>query len=312
MKIFQFFLNTRLLRPFFHFFLFYNGIDDKGEKMKHKLAVLMILSLFTICNTGYDSATGISDAEKEVWFSGQNWIVESSGNYSRGPGANFFSNSNETVSVDDDGWLHLKIHKEGKLKKWVCSSVRSVLPADYGVHRFYVVGDVGNLDKNVVLGMFFYRMDTEHIDEGGEVDIEFSTWGFPKTLPGGEVVPSDNNMQYVVWKPWKGTENPTIADMSCYTVQTSPNQCSTHTLTWRPDLLEFKSCYGHLKNPKPENMMQSWIVRSTLQNTIQMPKQEDRMSIILNLWLNENVAFPSNKEEIEILIKYEYEPFQQG
>lgn len=280
--------------------------------MIRRLATVLMICLFVMVNTSFYFAKSLAGDEKQIWFSGQSWIVESSGNYTRGPGDNFFSDSEETVWVDSDGWLHIKLHKEGKLKKWVCPSVRSVLPADYGVHRFYVVGDLAHLDKNVVLGMFLYRMDKEHVDEGGEVDIEFSTWGLPKTLPTGEIIPSANNMQYVLWKPWKGVEGPKIADMSCYNIQTSSAQCSTHTLIWRPDVIEFKSCYGHLKNPKPENIMQTWIVRSTLQNTIQMPKQEDRMYINLNLWLNENVTFPSDKKEVEILIKYDYEVFQQG
>lgn len=280
--------------------------------MIRKSVVVLALSLFVFSSAKYYPAKGLEVGEKQIWFSGQSWIVESSDKSPRGPGANYFSASEETVFVDSDGWLHLKIRKEGKLKKWTCSSVRSVLPADYGIHRFYVVGDLSHLDKNVVLGLFLYRMDPEKKEEGGEVDIEFSTWGLPKTLPGGEIIPSPNNMQYVLWKPWKGTEEPLIADMSCYTIQTSPNQCSTHILSWKPDVLEFSSSYGHLKYPKPENMMQRWMVRSTLQNTIQMPKQEDRMNIILNLWLNENVPFPSDKKEVEILIKYDYEVFQQG
>lgn len=280
--------------------------------MRKGLIFLLLISFVTFNSSISSPAIGLEESEKQIWFSGQAWIAESSDKSPRGPGANYFSHTDETVWVDSEGWLHLKIHKEGKLKKWVCSSVRSVLPADYGVHRFYVQGDLAHLDKNVVLGLFLYRMDHEQIDKGGEVDIEFSTWGLPKTLANGEVLQPDNNMQYVVWKPWKGAENPQVADMACYTIQTSQNQCSTHTLIWKPDLLQFDSCYGHLKYPKPENLMQSWIARSTLQNPIQMPKQEERMHIILNLWLNENVPFPSNKQEVEILIKYDYEPFQQG
>jgi hypothetical protein len=283
---------------------------SKGDCMRRKIELVLILSLIILFGSGYSIQEGFADIEKEIWFSGQKWIVESSLTSPRGPGANYFSDSSETVWVDGEGWLHLKIRKEGKLKKWACSSVRSVLPADYGIHRFYLVGDVGNLDKNVVLGLFLYRMDTEKRDEGGEVDIEFSTWGLPKALPGGEIVKPDNNMQYVLWKPWKGSEEPKIADMTCYNIQTSPNQCSTHTLIWKPDLIRLDSCYGHLKVPKPENMMQSCVFRSTLQNTIQMPRQEDHMNIILNLWLNENVPFPSDKKEVEIMVKYEFEPLQ--
>jgi hypothetical protein len=280
--------------------------------MRRRLVVALILSLIVLCSESYGSVKSLAIDEKQVWFSGQNWIVESSDKSERGPGANYFSNTEETVWVDSDGWLHLTLHKEGKLKKWVCSSVRSLLPADYGTHRFYVVGDLAHLDKNVVLGLFLYKMDPEHKDEGAELDIEFSTWGLPKTLPNGNVVPSDNNMQYVLWNPWKGTEEPKISDMACYNVHTSLNQCSTHTMVWRPDVIQIDSCYGHLKFPKPENMMQTWVVRSSLKNTFIMPKQEDRMYINLNLWLNENVSFPSDKKEVEILIKYDYEPFQQG
>jgi hypothetical protein len=96
--------------------------------------------------------------------------------------------------------------------------------------------------------------------------------------------------------------------MACFDIQTSPAQCSTHILTWRPDLIRIDSAYGHLRNPQPSNIMQSYIFRSTLQNPLLLPQQEHHMDIILNLWLNENAPFPSNKKEQEILIKYEFEP----
>jgi len=282
-----------------------------------KIKILCVFVLFLLLafnlNSGFAKMNAINQEEsKTIWFCGQNWIIDSSDKQTIGPGDNFFSDSADSVWVDSDGWLHLKIHKEGNLRKWVCSSIHSVLPADYGIHRFYVIGDLAHLDKNVVLGLFLYREDQDHTDEGSEVDIEFSTWGLPKQLPSGEMVLPDNNMQYVLWKPWKGKDQPQIADISCYNIQTGPNQCSTHTLFWRPDNIQIDSCYGHLKYPKPENMMQRWLFRSTLLKQVLMPKQEDQFHIYLNLWLNEMVQLPSNKQEVEIRIKYDYEPFSQG
>lgn len=282
-----------------------------------KIRILCVLGLisifFFVLNFGSAKDVYTNQEEsKTIWFSGQNWIIDSSDNQTMGPGDNYFSDSEDTVWVDEDGWLHLKIRKEGKLRKWVCSSIHSELPADYGIHRFYVVGDLAHLDKNVVLGLFLYQKDPEHIDKGSEFDIEFSTWGLPKKSSTGEMLIPDDNMQYVLWNPWKGKEEPQIADMACYNILTGANQCTTHTLTWRPDTIQVNSCYGHLKYPKPENIMQHCLFQSTLQKQVIMPKQEDRLHIYLNLWLNEFVQFPSDKQEVEILIKYDYEPFSQG
>lgn len=271
-------------------------------------AILLFLVSILFCT---QNLTGVIKAEEEriIFFSGQEWVVESSSQSKVGPGDNYFSHSIDTVWTDEDGWLHLRIRKEEGLDKWVCSSVHSILPADYGFHRFYVVSDLEHLDRNVVLGLFFYRIDPQNPMDGSEFDIEFSSWGLPKKLPDGKIQAADNNMQYVLWKPWKSMDEPKIAAMSCHTIITGAGQCTTHTLKWMPDSLQFYSCYGHLKQPKPENMIHYWFIQSSLANPLLIPQKNDQMHIVLNLWMNQNVAFPSDQKEVEVLVKYEYESY---
>jgi hypothetical protein len=79
------------------------------------------------------------------------------------------------VKVDASGYLHLQIvQREGN---WTASEVFSVEKLGFGTYQWVVEGDVYNMDKSTVLGLFPYG-PAQHIgaDAENEIDIEFSQW----------------------------------------------------------------------------------------------------------------------------------------
>ncbi len=105
---------------------------------------------------------------RTIHFANCTWYVKS-GYW--GPGPNHFSDSDQSVWVDDQGRLHLKIRQQGTT--WYCAEVYTTGFTSYGEHRFLVDGRIDLLDRNIVLGLFTYANDAS------EIDIEFSRWGDP-------------------------------------------------------------------------------------------------------------------------------------
>ena len=156
----------------------------------------------------------IEEDERRIEFAGRTWIVKSGG--PRGPGNNLWSDSEESVSVVG-GQLHLKLRKiEGN---WHSVEVYTEECTTYGKHRFFVVGRLDELDRNVVAGLFLYANDEE------EIDIEFSKWG---------IWNSPTNGQYVV-QPYDvpGNRHPFGFALN--------GTHSSHTIDWQPESIRFKS-----------------------------------------------------------------------
>jgi hypothetical protein len=104
---------------------------------------------------------------RTVWFADRAWEVKSG---HHGPGPNDFSDSNESVWVDESGALHLRLTWiDGA---WRSAEVRSVGCTRYGKHGF-TLAPRSQPDPQVVLGLFLYA------DDSHEADIELSQWGDP-------------------------------------------------------------------------------------------------------------------------------------
>jgi len=129
----------------------------------------------------------MADDTRIITFAGHDWVVKSGDQ--RGPGPNSWSDSEESVWVDQQGWLHLRIRKENSL--WHSAEVYSKECTTYGLHRFSITGQLDRLDPNVVFAPFLYK------DDETEIDIEFTRWG-EANLP--------DNGQYVV-QPWLNSGN---------------------------------------------------------------------------------------------------------
>jgi hypothetical protein len=211
-------------------------------------------------------------AGKPIPFSGYNWWIKTC--YG-GPGPNKFSDKSENVWTDALGRLHLKITLRNSI--WYCAEVVSVNTFGYGRYVFQIDTIVGNLDKNVVLGLFTW--DDSCAFTHRELDIEFSRWGNQAdTL----------NAQYVI-QPF-GTPN------HIYRWRMPDNiDSSTHTFLWKQDTAQFLSAKGFQVNPPYINIIKQW---NTYTNIPPTGNEKVRM----NLWLFNGVV-PSNGQEVEVIIR---------
>jgi len=79
------------------------------------------------------------------------------------------------IEVDKNGYLHLRIvNRNGD---WSASEVFTVDPLGFGTYQWVVQGNVYDMDKSTVLGLFTYGPASHvGVDGENEIDIEFSKW----------------------------------------------------------------------------------------------------------------------------------------
>ena len=143
--------------------------------MKHRsYAVLAALAV---------SLTLHAAAAKTLHFAGLDWTVKEGDGL--GPGPCDWKESN--VFVDSAGDLHLKIARDGG--SWSCAEVESVRSLGFGTYQWWVTGEIGTLDPNVVLGLFNYPPPEVGPDGTNEIDIEIAKWG----------IPDAPNLNFTVW-----------------------------------------------------------------------------------------------------------------
>jgi|SRR5579859_2703316 len=210
-------------------------------------------------------------------FSGYTWRTKVS-SAKVGPGPNFFSQNN--VSVDSQGRLHLKITKSGA--KWLCSEVVLQQTLGYGTYRFYVDSTLNSLDPSVVLGLFTWSDDAAYNHR--ELDIEFARWGSA----------ANNNGWYTV-QPYNVTGN------QASFVQPATAAGSTHILDWLQDpasgnlSARFSSVTGFAVAPSSTNPL---IFEHTFNSGVPPTGNENAR---INLWLFGGKA-PAGRNTIEIII----------
>ncbi len=205
---------------------------------------------------------------RTICFAGREWSVRTG---TGGPGPNKWSDSAESVWVDDAG-LHLKIRKIGDA--WHCAEITSVEPARHGMHRFYVASRVDLLDRNIVASPFLYQ------DDSHEVDIEFSKWQSA----------SGKGAQYVV-QPYDTPGNRRRFDIGLN------GDCSTHCFNWLPHSIQFRSFHGHHPEPPAGSSIQEWTYTGG-----DNPAGNEGLRIHVNFWLIKG-APPSDGREAEFIIK---------
>jgi hypothetical protein len=163
-------------------------------------------------------------------FAGYTWVVHRG--YG-GPGPNRFSDSTESVSVDDAGQLHLKIRRIGDA--WYSSEVYTQESLGYGTYRFQLASDAERYDPRIVVGLFTY------LDDLHEVDIELTRQGDAQAPDGNYTV-----------QPWYIPGNMAKFELGSHAL-------STHAYEWRPDSIFFQSLDGHHVNPPgPGAVISDW------------------------------------------------------
>ncbi len=225
-------------------------------------------------------------AQRTIEFSGITWWVKDSRDMTKGPGNNYWSDDKESVWVDAEGSLHLKIRKVRD--KWFSAEVISVKPFGYGDYTFFLASNVEEYDPNIVVGLFIYENDRR------EIDIEFSQWGNTSDVFGSYTVqpaPYTQENHHRFSLGLNGTY-------------------STHKFIWTEESVLFQSYHGHFQNlPHPDYFIEQWECKG---DNIPLAVNEH---LHLNFWLythNQENGFanpPINGEEAELVIKAVSTPF---
>ena len=163
-----------------------------------------------------------------------------------GPGNNnLFSDSDDTIWVDPQGRLHMKIiDRDGQ---WYNSELTIVDVLGYGDHVFQVVGRIDQLDINTVLGAFTWEYQLSYAglesnNLANEFDIEFSRWNNPGTDIG----------QFVC-QPWQA------GDISRYEFAPPTNQSiTTHAFNMQQTFVDCRAWYGSAAVPAPGDIIHTW------------------------------------------------------
>lgn len=236
------------------------------------IAILSLCLLFTASAVN-GQRTARDRYEKEISFSGYDWLVKSS--FGRtGPGPNFFSHSPEKVSVDNRDRLHLSVsQKEGR---WFSTEVVSKKSFGYGRYKFLLGSNPADLDENIVLGLFTWDNDLK--PHHNEIDIEFSRWGES----------SNDNAQYVIHT---GRDQ---AVKHRFNIPGWPRK-TLHIITWTPGKLFFESYRGR----------RAWSWRKIASfklsgDRVPVPANEQ---VRMNLWLTGGIPPEGNENpETRIII----------
>jgi hypothetical protein len=228
-----------------------------------KLVVIFCLCLLSV----------FVKAQTTILFSGITWNVRSGGG---GPGPNSWSNSPNSVWVDTEEQLHMKIRKEGNT--WYCSEVYAQKSFGHGEYRFYVSSNVETYDPETVVGLFTYETDTR------EIDIEFSRWGNPANVDG-----------------WY-TVQPVVAGNQQSFALNLAGDNSTHKFTWESSSIFYQSYHGHYTTlPSTDSLIKEW---NYYGNYIP-PVGNERLHI--NFWLFGGHV-PTNQQDAELVIKAVFVP----
>jgi hypothetical protein len=110
-----------------------------------------------------------SASAQTITWSGRQWKVTTGGM------AGVAKGDPTNVSIDDKGYLHLRIvERDGE---WTASEVFTVERFGFGTYQWIIEGNVYDMDKSSVLGLFPYGpIDHVGFDAENEIDIEFSKW----------------------------------------------------------------------------------------------------------------------------------------
>lgn len=224
--------------------------------------VMLVLAIF-LCPVSVGYA-------RTIEFAGQTWTVKTGG--PKGPGPNQWSDSTDSVWVDELGRLHLKIRKINGV--WHCAEVTAQVTATHGNYRFMIDSDTHAFDRNTVVGLFTYNNDTE------EIDVEMSRWSNPEDQEVG---------QFVVQPAGRA------GNLEGFSLATAGAQ-TTHEFNWQPDSIFFQSYVGHADSPVEDNLIHQYRYTGA-----DIPPLAPGAKVHLNFWLVQGRA-PSDGQETELII----------
>ena len=269
-----------------------NFVNLKFKPLTSCAAISMLLLLAGMVIYGCQSNQEIlgnddttTPLNRQIQFAGTVWNVRSGFG---GPRANHWSDSEESVWVDEQG-LHLKIRRIDNT--WHSVEVATNHIAGYGEYRFLVEGPVDRMDKTLVLGLFVYAEDSVELDEcvndgsfkAHEIDLEFTKWGNENEA---------NKGNYTV-QPYCKRDN-----TDRFRLDLDENLLSTHYFNWQPDSIVFCSAQEHHRGELP----QEDIIHHRVYKGNAIPDSQKRLNTRINFWLFDHEKSISDTTNLEIII----------
>ncbi len=174
----------------------------------------------------------------------------------------------ENVSLDEKGYLHLRIERRDG--KWTAAELFTTERFGFGTYQWVIEGNVYDMDPTTVLGLFPYG-PVHHIgvDAENEIDIEFSQWN--KTCKGCNadftVYPSTGNRKSNGVSAWEDNFHVTGGTLT------------TARMEWASDHIVFTLMNGVQPIGTTADVIKTETYSSDRKNIPQVP-----VPVGINLW----------------------------
>jgi len=190
--------------------------------------------------------------------------------------------SPNNVSVDANGYLHLKITNNGGT--WTAAELFTSDRLGFGTYQWQIDGPIDRFDTNVVLGLFPYGPAQGIGGDGtNEIDIEYSTWGHP-TGDNGD------------WTDYPNSGS-TIGETS-YRFSLNGGTASTSRFIWSSTSIQNSLLSGYQPVGSNAGQINAWTYAppNPAQN---IPQQA--LPLGMNLWCFGGT--PTNGQNVEVVIR---------
>lgn len=222
-----------------------------------------------------NAATG---GTPSTWM-GYNWNIDPDGTPI---GGGLISSKASNLSVDSNGYLHMKISNNGGT--WTGAEMFTQQNLGFGTYQWVLQGNnFYHMDPPIVLGLFNYGpANNIGTDGSNEIDIEFSNWDGAGT----------QNLDYTVY-PAVRNRGKASTDQG-YSVATPSSNTTTVRFVWSSTSISFYTMSGTVGvNSAPTNVLQSYTYNGT---TSSIPQAA--IPAAMNIWTYN--ALPTNPWEIVV------------
>ncbi|HVY29090.1 MAG TPA: glycoside hydrolase family 16 protein [Polyangiaceae bacterium] len=190
--------------------------------------------------------------------------------------------SSANISVDGDGYLHLRVVKNGNT--WTASEMFTVQKLGFGTYQWQIEGPIDVFDKQMVLGLFPYGPAAGIGGDGtNEIDIEFSRWG-QANGPNADFTDYPNSGN--------------VVGETTFKFSLDGGTSSTARFTWTKDSIESSVLKGHQPLASEAQLIKKWKYAPDNAST-NIPQQA--MPLGMNLWCFG--APPTDGQNVEIVIR---------
>jgi len=208
-------------------------------------------------------------------WKGHSWTLTAGGM------AGVCQGSAANVSIDSDGYLHMKITNTGGT--WTGAEIFTTDKIGFGTYQWQIDGPVDKLDKNVVVGLYPYGPEAGIGSDGqNEIDIEYARWG-NASYPNGN---------YTVYPPTGTGSSETTFDF------TLTGTYTTSRFTWSSTKIDFATLSGFQPLGSTTGLIKTWTFSPSTPAT-GVPQQA--LPLGMNLWCFEGP--PSNGQNVEIIVR---------